>query len=241
MSQFQIVTVSTHVPNAWYYTYFHFLKSCGEYKPLILDRFYSRYSGLGSKPKALLRAINDGLITTPYILFCDSWDTFFAADPQVLFEKYFEFDSPIVISAEKNCFPDDLKPEYDELNPTAKYKYLNSGMIIGETEAIKQMMEAMELDKVPDDYWDKENSCMVHINDQFLFQQIFLKQPVKIALDYNQSLCQTLHDISSDEFEISDKGIRNKVTNTFPVLFHANGSAKDSGVKEPILNHLKIL
>ena len=37
--------------------------------------------------------------------------------------------------------------------------------------------------------------------------------PVKvIALDYNQSLCQTLHDVTSDEFEISELGIRNKVS-----------------------------
>lgn len=241
MSDFKLVTVSTHAPTAWYYTYREFFKSLRGEEPLILDGKFHYYSGLGSKVKMVYKAIKDGLVNTKYILFTDSWDVFFQFPPsELLIEYKVAFNAPVVFSSEKNCFPADTKDEYDKLPCTTSYKYLNSGMIVGETEAFLTVLEAMDVLNIPDDY-RKPDGSMCHINDQQLYQEIFLKQPVKMQLDTRQTLCQTLHQCTIDEFDLTGKRIINKETNESPCMFHANGSAKDSGVKEPILKHLNLL
>lgn len=245
MNDYTIVTVCTHFPREPYYCLNEYIKSLQGDSVLVLDGNYTQYAGLASKPKGLYKAIKEGLIPTKYLLFTDCFDFVFAKEPVWLYEHYLALDCPIVISAERNCFPNDLQSEYDKLkNPTGKttsFKYLNSGMIIGETEAILTCLETMDLDNVPDDHFDEQKQCMVHPNDQFLWQQIFLKQPVKIHLDYATSLCCTLHDVKLDELEFNSNGIMNKETGIYSRSFHANGGAKTSGVLPEILKHLNLI
>jgi hypothetical protein len=143
---------------------------------------------LASKPKGLYKAITQGLIDKPFIIFTDCFDYVFSESPKAMFRNFLtEFpDADVVVSTEKNCFPDDLKKEYDTIaefkKVTSPYRYLNSGMIVGATDAIKKCLEAMDLANVPNDHFDEEKNCMVHPNDQKLWQEIFLKQPVKIEL-----------------------------------------------------------
>lgn len=239
---FTIVTIATHRPVEWYYTYDQFFKSCGDNKPLVLGRDFFPYSGLGSKVKMVHKAIKEGLVKSKYILFCDCFDMFFADNPSELIRKYRLFhDGYIVFSSERNCFPADLKSEYDKIETNSSFKYLNSGMIVGETAKFFNVLEAMDIPNIPEDHYDYDKNCMNHINDQYLYQQIFLKQPEKMILDYNQRLCQTLHQTTVEDFDFSKSRIMNKETKSTPMLYHANGSAKDSGVKEPILKHLNLL
>ena len=241
MSDFKIVTCCNRIPQEPYYLLSQFVKSLGDnHKDLVvLDERMGRWDGLGTKPKWLYQAIKSGMVDTPYVLFTDCWDLVFTKNPETIIDRFVhsfkEYD--LVISCEKNCFPADLKEHYDALNPTTEYKYLNSGMIVGKTEALLKALEAMDLDNVPDDY-RKEDGSMEHINDQFLWQQLFLKQPVKIALDYNQVLCQTMHDISIDELDFNGAMIQNKETKSYPLAIHLNGGSKTSGVREPILEKL---
>lgn len=240
MSDFRLVTVCNRMPQEPYYCLQEFIKSVGETPIVVLGTQPNEYTGLGSKPKLLYKAIKDGLIDTKYLIFCDCWDLVFASSPESLFDQYdmyYDF-APIVISCEKNCFPNDLKKEYDSLQYLSSYRYLNSGMIVGETEAMLAVLEAMDLDNVPEDY-RQENGQMFHVNDQFLYQQIFLKQPVKMILDYEQVLCNTLHSVNINELDFQDSQlIRNKETGFYPRSFHMNGSAKTDGLREPILKHL---
>lgn len=242
MSDFKIVTVCNRFPQEPYYCLNEFIKSIGKHEPLVLGTQPGEYTGLGSKPKLLYKAIKEGLIKEKYIIFCDCWDLVFAVDPKEFFESYLRGgDEDIFISAEKNCFPSDLKDEYDKLdNFGSEYKYLNSGMIIGKTDAVLEMLEAMDLKNVPDDY-RMENGDMYHVNDQFLYQQIFLKQPVEMTLDYGQVQCNTLHGVSIDELEFDEFGVLNLTTCCYPLSFHLNGSAKTDGLREPILKHLNLL
>ncbi len=235
-----VVTVCNRRPTEPYYCLDQFFQSLKGHDVYVLGTHPGKYKGLGDKPKLLLECLNNGWLKEKYTIFCDSWDLVFAAPMEEVLEVYKSFNAPVVISSEKNCFPDDLKKEYDELPATSTYRYLNSGMIVGETSAIYEMLVKMELDKVPDDYWDDEKKCNVHINDQFLYQQIFLKQPVKIVLDYNQKICNTLHQVKIDELDFSEERIRNVETNSRPCAFHMNGSAKTDGLREPILSYLKL-
>lgn len=238
---FQVVTVSNRKPHEWYYTYDEFFISLGSHKPVILGTKVGEYMGLASKPKLLLAALQSGAIKSDYIIFADSWDIVFAAEPDELLETYFAFNSPIVISAERNCFPATFKDEYDKLPATSSYKYLNSGMIVAESGAMLALLESMDLANVPNDHYNYETNKWVHPNDQELYQEHFLKQPVKIALDYDQILCNTLHSTTIDDLNFNKNRIQNNETKSYPCSFHLNGNAKSGVCREPILRHLKLM
>ncbi len=235
-----VVTVCNRHPREPYYCLNEFIKSLREHELYMLGTKPGQYKGLGDKPKLLFDFLKNGWPLEKYTIFCDSWDLVFAAPIEEVLEVYKSFNAPLVISSEKNCFPSDLKEEYDKLSATSSYKYLNSGMIVGETSAFYEMLSKMELDKVPDDY-RQEDGNMFHVNDQFLYQKIFLKQPVKIVLDYNQVLCNTLHSVKIDELDFSGERIRNIETGRFPCSMHMNGSAKTDGLRDPILKHLNLI
>lgn len=237
---YTIVTVANKVPQESYYTFHEFFKSLRGENVMILGSHAGEYGGLGSKPRLVHGAIKNGHIKTSHIIFCDCFDLVFSCEPAELFETYLAFNSPFVISAEKNCFPDTLKPEYDKFDSGGvSYKYLNSGMIVAETDAMLAVLEDMDAANIPNDYFDGEK--MVNPNDQEYYQQVFLRQPVPMTLDYNQILCNTLHDVKLDELDFSNERIKNKETGTYPCAFHFNGGAKTSGLREPILNHLSLV
>lgn len=240
MSDYAIVTVANKRPHEPYYTFDQFFASTHGERVYVLGTEPGQYGGLGSKPRLLYDAIKSGFFSRlKHLIFCDCFDLVFASKPSHLFLKYQQFVSPVVISAEKNCFPGDLKDEYDKRHVgESPYKYLNSGMIVGEVEAILTILESMDAKNIPDDYFDGEK--MVHPNDQFYYQKEYLKQPVEIKLDTYQMLCNTLHDVTIDELDFSEERIANKTTRTYPCSFHLNGGAKTGGLREPILEHLKL-
>jgi hypothetical protein len=240
---YRIVTICNRFPQEPYYCLTEWFKSLKGEQPLVLGRHPGEYGGLGSKPRLLYKAIKGGLIPEKYLIFCDCFDLVFAVEPKKLFLKYLQFASPLVISAEKNCFPADLKGQYDRLGEDipSPYKYLNSGMIVGEVEAMLAVLESMDAQNIPNDYWDTEKNCQINPNDQEYYQHEFLKQPVPIVLDRYQILCNTLHSVEPDEFDFSGEHIFNKATQTFPCSYHMNGNAKTAGLREPILKHLNLL
>jgi hypothetical protein len=237
---YTIVTVSSRIPQEWYYLQKEFYKSLEGHEVLTINNSKeNHWKGLATKPKWLYKAIKDGLIKTRYMQFVDSWDLIYGASPDEVMQIYFSFDKPIVISAESNCFPDTYKKEYDELSFPKPYCYLNSGVIIGETSAILSCLETMDLENVKDDHWDKERNCAYHSNDQTMWQEIFLKQPVPISLDYSQAISQTLHNAKIDDFDFDELRIRNKITTTHPRIWHFNGGSKDNKeLRDPILTRL---
>lgn len=239
---YQIVTVSSSVPHAWYYLQKEFYKSLYGYDVLTINNSVKHYwNGLATKPKWLYNSIKNGEISAKYIQFVDNWDLVYGASPDEVFAHYQTFNSPIVISAERNCFPGTYKDNFDELDIPAPYCYLNSGVIIGETEAILTCLEAMDLPNVKDDY-RMDNGQNYHSNDQTMWQEIFLKQPVKILLDYNCAISQSLHDESPDNFLFSKERIMNKITSCHPRIWHFNGGSKDNmSLRTPILSHLNLL
>ena len=241
---YTIFTVANKRPAEQYYCFDEFFKSLNGEPVNVLGTTPESYGGLGSKPRLLYEAIKAGHAKTKHIIFCDCFDLVFTSSPRLLFSIYlFCFDSPFVISAEKNCFPSDLKDEYDKLDSLGSpYKYLNSGMIVAETEAMLTVLESMDAKNIPNDYWNGVK--MVEPNDQFYYQQEFLKQPVKMELDYNQFLCNTMNMTTQEEIKLetkySMKQVLNTTTNTYPNSFHFNGGSKTGGLMEPILKHLKL-
>lgn len=244
---FKIVTISNRIPTQDYYTYQYLQKSAGNNEILILGQDPGEYTGLSDKPRILYHAIKNGLIKEDLIVFVDAWDVVFADTLENIIEKYKSFNSPIVIGAEKNCFPGNFKKEYDKLPHTSSYKYLNSGVIIGETEAILTVLEAMDAPNLPRDYHNSQTGTNFHFNDQAMYMDIFLRQPVKIKLDYNCFVAQNMQDVNEHELILSYKStvipncVINIETQSKPSIIHWNGGSKTGWSRELILKHLNLL
>ncbi len=237
---YTIATVSNREPQEWYYLQKEFYQSLKGHPVLKINYTDDKWDGFTKKPKWLYRAIKERLIDTPFLIFTDSWDVVFAASPEEVIEKYLTFGTDIVINAERNCFPGTYKEEYDKINAPTEYKYLNSGFIVGKTEAILACLESMDLPNVPGDHVDPVKGKQ-HPEDQSLWQKAFLDQPASIALDYWCEIAQTLHEGNPEHFDTTGSRIMNKVTNSTPCIFHFNGGAKsDVPLREVVLKHLNL-
>lgn len=236
---YTIFAVCNRLPIEPYYCYGEWERSTEGMNKLVVSYVGTHYTGLCDKAKFLYRAIKFDHIKTEYVIVCDCWDLVFCATPEEIISKFLEFDCDLVISGERNCFPADLKDEYDKLPATSSFKYLNSGMIVGRTDKMLELLEAMKVEEIPNDYWDGEKN--IHFNDQFEYQKIFLQQPVNIKLDYDCVLSIPLHQVSIDDLDFSGDRIVVKETNSKPCTLHMNGSSKTDGLREPILKHLNLL
>lgn len=243
---FQIVTISNRVPTEWYYMQDLFYRSLEGFEVNTINYTDSPWIGLTTKVRWLQRAIKEGKLTAKYLIYTDSWDMVFATSPEEIMQLFKNFSHDIVVSCEKNCFPTIyLNEQLDKAKDIpSEYKYLNSGFIVGRTEAILHCLEAMDLQNVPGDHYSEEKKCVVNPEDQTLWTEVYLKPPVKILLDHYQILNQTLHETTIDEFDLSykRKRIGNKATGSLPCTFHFNGGSKSNmELRTPILKHLNLL
>lgn len=241
MKDYRVVTISNRVPQEDYYTYSQFFKSLEGEDVLVLGQQAGEFTGLSDKPRILYNAIKAGLIPEKHIIFVDCWDVVFVEKPEVVLRRFDWFNAPVVIGAEKNCFPECFRKEFDRLSPPSSYKYPNSGVIVGETEAVLAILEAMDAPNLPVDYHDSRTGRNFHFNDQSYYMDIALRQPVKIELDYGCTIAQNMQDVTLGEISLDGFGVLNKETNTYPPIIHWNGSSKTQGTREPILKHLNML
>jgi hypothetical protein len=216
------------------------------HKPLVLG-YGQKWTGLGSKPKLLKKAIESGLVTADRILVVDSHDVVFSDSPENidhLFLTTYEALFDIVWNAERWIFPDvDLGPHHPASD--YPYRYLNSGASIGSTDSFLAMLKQMDVDSWPDDF-KKPDGTWSHLNDQlevqkkFLFGQVADDEP-KMALDDCCLIFQTFVGEDPENFNLSKPGVvANKITGTTPSVLHGNGPSKQSPAWEAVLNHLRL-
>lgn len=231
MPDFEIITVSSHRPKEWYYCYDEFFRSIAKYgrSATVLGGDGS-YKGLISKPKILKRHILGGGVKAKKILFADCWDILFLRDPNEAVEL--APDGAVIFNAEKNLFPF-VAGDFPDLG--TPYRYLNSGFFIGDTEMILGLLEAMNLDAIPDDF-RKPDGSMHHENDQEYFLKAYVFQLVPIVLDYAVKLCQTMHGIEESDANILEDGqLLNTTTQNKPVAIHGNGGGKSTSMMQEVL------
>ena len=217
------------------------MKSLQGVVPIILGQDEGEYTGLSDKPRILYNAINNGVVKSDVIVFVDAWDVVFAAPVSYVVDDWSSQGGATIIGAEKNCFPQNFKKEYDRLKASSSYKYLNSGVIVGYRDAIMEILLAMDAPNLPQDYHDGRNGRNYHFNDQAYYMDIFLRQPVEMKLDYDCRIVQNMQDVTEDDLSFTELGIKNNETQSLPSIIHWNGASKDKWSRSPILNHLKLL
>ena len=115
-----------------------------------------------------------------------------------------------------------------------------------------EVLEAMDAPNLPVDYHDSRKGYNHHFNDQAMYMDIYLRQPVKMKLDYDCIIAQNMQDVKEDELSLFGgcsaalnspmiNKIRNKETNTLPSIIHWNGGSKTGWSREKILKHLNLL
>lgn len=115
----------------------------------------------------------------------------------------------IVFNAEKGCYPvSELKSEYPISG--SPWNYLNAGCAVGRVGAWQYHLDIV----LP-----KMRSAM----DQEVWTRHFLANQDKIGLDNNCDLFQSYAFIDPDDYEYQEVFIRNKVTGSYPAVWHGNG------------------
>lgn len=224
----EIVTYSNQVPHQPYYYFRQYQDSLKRFgvHPTILG-MGDAWKGLMTKPRAY-RSWLSTKAKTDLVMLTDAWDILVAAHPEEIEARYrsqFQ-DLPVVLNAEKSCFPrGDLAERFPD--PGTPWRYLNSGLIIGKPTDILAVINSMNIDQIPDDHRRSDGSWF-HPNDQEHFTLAYLNQPVKMVLDTHCHLFQSFSGASPVEFDFTTDRIRNLITGTDPLVYHCNGDAKNN-------------
>ena len=163
-------------------------------------------SGPGGGMKAnLLRDYVNTLPDNDVVLFTDAYDVFYADNLETITERYLDFNTKAVFSAELYCYPDNsIANEFPESN--TPYRYLNSGTFIAQVGELKKMFASST---VADDG-----------DDQLYYQKLLLSNEFDMTLDYEGYIFQTHEEATG----INSSGqLYNPRTNCCACIYHGNG------------------
>ena len=153
------------------------------------------------------------------VIMVDAFDVLFFSGLQEIVDRFRRFQSPMVISGERECWPHaELAPAVQTAacpnEPCGPYPYPNGGGYIAEVKYLLGLFDQMG---VPD-----MSSCA---DDQGEWHQHLLAHPSSMAVDVNATIFHTLA-YSKDDLHIQGELPANKVTDTQPLVVHVNGHDK---------------
>ena len=178
-----------------------------------------RWSGWGQK----LRAFHDyvrSLSPQDIVMCVDAYDIAFTADAPRILSSFARVSSPIVISAEKGCWPDeDIAKHFDT---RCLHSYPNAGAYMGRVGQIRAMLDYFG--QYPDyNCCDFEGHHYASTDDQRCLTTYYLRRRDICALDHRQALFSSLHLCTSDEFNlVSQHYVVNRGTGCRTCLLHGN-------------------
>lgn len=234
----EVITISNRRPEEAYYTYdqFHASLSRFGFRATVLGQ-NSDWRGLMGKPRRLLEYLKSGKCAADVISINDSWDSVWQKSPADAENEFKEIGSSLIIGSEMACFPDaSLGKRHSQC--MSRFRYVNTGMIIGTREAVLSMLESLDLDSIPDDHQGEDGS--VHINDQDIIMRAYLDMKFPALLDGGTRFVVNLCGVKYDDLDWSGRLIQVNETGNTPYVLHLNGGAKTDGLREHILKKLAL-
>jgi len=154
------------------------------------------------------------------IVLSDAWDVVFTGTQEELHAKA-PLEGTVLISGEKNCWPDTLRQHEYPMGATP-WMFVNSGGIYGWASDLLELLE-----------WGLEHLGPVAAeDDQRFWTSLFLKGQSpnwmlpRVKLDEECKVFQTMFLGVSDEFGVVQEGrFKNLRTGTLPQFLHFNGGA----------------
>ncbi|CAM3926698.1 glycosyltransferase domain-containing protein [Mucilaginibacter galii] len=207
---------------------------------------------------ALLNVYLQNTSDDDVIFFSDATDTVFVSGEEEIIEKYKAFDSPLVFSAEINCWPDkSLEADYPV--PDVHFKYVNSGGFIGQAKFIKEIYNKYPIFTTADNpsylwsnqyYWNTifkteseliriDHNCEIFYNtaiylQDFAFHKQQLNDPKAVEILVRAEKERLQKDIS-----IMHGRVKSNITNTFPCHIHFPGTISKSLMHSGYFDDLK--
>lgn len=154
------------------------------------------------------------------VLFTDAHDVRVTARPEAVLAAYRSYAGPqgaplpVVLSAERNCWPDERAAAYYATHRDSRvvYKYVNSGGYIGPAGALLALLTAA----------DAEEPFTAATDDQGAWTRIYLTHQASVRLDTECRIFQSLHLAENDVDATSGM---NQRTGTLPLVWHGNSGA----------------
>ena len=172
------------------------------------------------------------------VLFTDGYDALMLADGDEILEKFNNYGTDLLFSAETCCYPDPtLESRYPQTD--SPYKYLNSGGFIGKAGLLKEL-HAIDLSNVASNY---------AYSNQYLWSVIYLEHQHCMKMDTQceifctfspeiianslpdeqkgdlSAYTKNFYELFNQNFIISNGRIYNKITGTWPCNAHFNGGS----------------
>ncbi len=222
----EIVTVASRVPTEPYYHFSEFMESARRFGevPTVLG-MNELWRGLMEKPYRYREWLRSGGNKSDRIILCDAYDIVWVKHPHGIGDRCAElYGDAVVCNGEKSLWPrSDLADFFtDRSSPWA---FLNSGFMCGPSEKILALLEYMDIESIG---FDPVGGP--YPNDQSEFQRLHSEQDkhgIKMVVDVQCHLAQTLSACEPEEFDFDGPYIRNRITGTEPGVFHLNGGAKE--------------
>lgn len=151
------------------------------------------------------------------VLFTDCFDVLMLSDMAEVESAYLSLESPLVFSAERNCWPDPILYRFPASHTS--FRSLCAGTYIGRASHILRMMDEIDVD------------CLPRINsDQRVVTQWYLSHLDVATLDRECRIFQCYFE-SGDVVKFRKGRAFNTETATFPPIFHANGNHHDRDIE----------
>ena len=213
-----IITIITDSNNT---NYLYLIKSANvnnvNIKTIITKFSLGHGHGFGIKLKIVNDYIQD-LDNNDLIMVIDGYDILIASTEQDIIDNYNKItnnNDKIIFSSEKGCWPDiNLESQYPE-SPSS-YKYLCAGAYIANIGLMKKLFNDNKY------IFDLDINELNRMDDQLFFTKLFLNNKSDIILDYNNNIFNSMYNGLYDLEFINNKWY-NKITQTYPIIFHANG------------------
>jgi hypothetical protein len=105
----------------------------------------------GGKKVVYLKEYLEQSFLPEYTIFTDCYDVVVLANEDEVIDIYKKhFDGQIVFGAERFCWPDKQRAAQYPATPSS-FKYLNSGLFMGPTQMIQEMLATASISPTDDD------------------------------------------------------------------------------------------
>ena len=154
------------------------------------------------------------------ILIVDAYDLLFTGPPREVLEKYRKFNTSIVVGGEDMCMLNCHEHSSDVNNE--KYKWVNSGCVIGRVDALADMFTyVMKIS--PED-------------DQVGIAKYLDLKPSAMTIDGNQTIVANIR--RSGELKCIEGGrFQHQETHTVPAMVHMPFMYADFGMRSEMVRH----
>lgn len=162
------------------------------------------------------------------VLFTDARDVMYWRSKPKILKAIRKFkDYKMVLNAETNCYPNKDLAEPQKKLEQGKYRYLNSGMFVGDIDFVIDVLKECNEDGLDD--------------DQESLQMAYMKNTKDIKLDSNCELFQVMWDEDfgrSANFDVlfNNSYIYNELTDTYPCILHSPGPTGHLNQVSKIIN-----